>query len=389
MAAPLLGVVRAAQEDSELAMANRSDYSARGGNAMTVSNSSADESIKLLSLFLLSMQDYERITKALRVSEGLLRFDNTTESLSDALAALESDSAAIDVRLMLQRKYFQDSEHLQLKKLIKLASRNGVINECDAERFSNSMRSIHDKPIEISLFDGTLVTTQFKNAEDAAYGTLLHCQLDKAQRLLGRPPEMTLLSLAPYIIEREQLLYEFRDVLVDAGVEVLRAKSKQRAAVLRQSNSTQSDLGITGSPFWSNVIGRDADVTDMIKIIESNSLDDNNVLRIASRFLELLRSDPLDTKSLRKLVWKRNWLAWGDFSNASNFIRGLPNFGINSHVSHEGGDNYAQVRLLPNVVEPWLTETPQLLSDGGCLICFTKRRNTWKVNGLVVNRMER
>lgn len=349
---------------------------------MTLPNGSDEEQISLLSLFLFSMQDYERIAKAVRVSEGLRLFDYASGFSPDVLAAYELDSAAIDVRVMLQRKYFQNGESLQLKQLVKLAELNGVIDKPTADRLSSRLRDIRDKPIEISLSNGDLVADQFKNAEDEAYGTLLHGDLDKTRRLLERPEEMRLLSLAPYILERESILLEFKDVLIAAGIEPLRTTSKMRAAVLRGSHGASSSLGITGSPFWSSVIGRDADEADLREILARNTPDDNNVLRIASQFLVLLQSDPLDKGALRKLVWMRNWVSWGDFIEGASLIRQIPNFGISSHVMHEGGERYAQVKVLPHVEAPWLTETPQLLSDFGCLICLTKRGNTWKVNGL-------
>lgn len=353
---------------------------------MAIFSDSNEEPIAWLSLFLFSMQDYERIAKTIHVSEELRSFDYARGFSRDALAFCESDSAAIDVRVMLQRKYFQDGERLQLKKLIKLAVRIGVMDEPTSEKLLSRMLNIHGKPIEISLSNGDIVTDQFTNAEDEAYGTLLHGDLDRARRLLERPGEMRLLSLSPYILERECLLFEFRDALIAAGVEPLQAESKLRASVLRESHGSSSDLGITGSPFWSNVIGRDADESDLRDILASSSLDDKRVLYIASEFLGLLKSDSLDKKALRKLVWKRNWLSWGDFTEGSYLIRQIPNCGISTSVMHKGGESYAQVKVLPHVEAPWLTETPQLLSDNGCLICLTKRRNTWKVNGMAGSR---
>ncbi|MDO4210737.1 MAG: hypothetical protein Q4D23_03335 [Bacteroidales bacterium] len=349
---------------------------------MTISGDSNEETTGRLSLFLFSMQDYERITRIVHVSEELQRFDYANGYSRDVLACYESDSAAIDVRVMLQRKYFRNGERLQLKRLIEIAVRTGVIDGLVAERLLSRMCDIHGKPIEVLLSNGELVSDQFTNAEDEAYGTLLHGDLDKARRLLERPEEMRLLSLAPYILERENLLFEFRDALIAAGVEPLQAESKLRAAVLRGGHGTTANMGITGSPFWSSVIGRDADEADLRSVLAGNSPDDNNVLNIVCQFLDLLQSEPPDKRALRRFVWMRNWPSWGDFTEGSYLIRQIPSFGISTRVMHEGGQNYAQVKVLPHVEAPWLTETPQLLSDTGCLICLTKRGNTWKVNGM-------
>ena len=73
---------------------------------------------QLLPLFLYTMRDYERITAYVAVSEGLRLFDFTSATTAGALASYESDSVAIDARLMLQRKYFQHDEGLHWKKLL-------------------------------------------------------------------------------------------------------------------------------------------------------------------------------------------------------------------------------------------------------------------------------
>lgn len=47
-----------------------------------------------------------------------------------------------------------------------------------------------------------------------------------------------------------------------------------------------------------------------------------------------------------------------------------------------GGDDYAQAKILPNVEDAWVTNTPQLVQCDIHLILLTKRNGVWKVNGM-------
>ena len=342
-----------------------------------------DNESLLIPLFLYTMQDYERITTHISVSEGLRRFNFTSAATADALVSHESDSVAIDVRLMLQRKYFQRDEGLHWRKLLKAARSNKFISECALDDISQRMQGVHEQPIELALSDGSTISEQYKNAEDVTYGSLLHGQVDRVMRSLKYPTDMRLLSLAPYVLAREELLLELRDLCIEAGVKPLGYNVDERAAVLRRERSSDSGPRIKKSPFWSNVIGRDADEKDLEIIAKSNSLDDNIAFLVASEFFILLRDNPLNRQSLRKLIWKRNWLAWGNFETAARIVRAIEKPGASTRVMHEGGDRFAQVKILPNIIEPWMTDVPQLLSNTGCVICLTKRGSAWKVNGMM------
>ena len=338
---------------------------------------------QLLPLFLYTMRDYERITAYVAVSEGLRLFDFTSATTAGALASYESDSVAIDVRLMLQRKYFQHDEGLHWKKLLKSANDTGTFDKHALYDMSRQMENAHSQPIELVLSDGSTISEQYRNAEDVIYGSLLHGDVDRVMRSINFPVDMRLLSLAPYVLAREALLLEFRDLCFEAGVKPIGSNAMGKAAVLRQEKGSKSNLGVKKSPYWSSIIGRDADESDLEAVANYNTLDDNIVFLIASEFFILLREEPLNRQALRKLVWKRNWPAWGNFESAAKAMRSIQHPGASSKISHEGGSQFAQVRILPNVIEPWMTDVPQLVSNTACTICLAKRRGTWKISGIV------
>lgn len=343
--------------------------------------SKADETAQLLSLFLYSMQSYDFMAKQLAVSEGLRQFDGTSSTAASALAAFESDCAAINVRLMLQRKYFATRDAIQLKKLLQAARDAGFFEESDASDFFNRLVSTHSEPIELSLSDGTTISDQYENAADATYGSLLHADLKHTLRLIRFPQEMRLLSLAPYVLAREELLYAFRDLCLNAGFSALEENLGDKAAILRRPELSEAERSIERSPYWSNIVGRDIDETELEEFANANTLDDNLAILIAASFVRLLQKHPLDEASLRELTWEEFWIDKDDFEQSYAIMQAIENPGISSKVMHKGGEGYAQVKVLPNVLEPWMTDTPQLfINKGGCLVHLTKREGIWKID---------
>lgn len=345
----------------------------------------SESTSQILSVFLYTMCDYERITRHLPVSEGLQAFDNTSNTIFGALAEYEADSAAIDVRLMLQRKYFQSSEALHWNRLLRCANDCGVAEAETLERLSNQMGDVHAQPIELALTDGTLITKQFSNAEDIVYGSLLHSDVTRLNRSIRFPFDLRLLSLAGYVLAREELLLSFRDLCVSAGIKPFDSVNDERAPILRWQNSNNGNRSIQNSPYWSNLIGRDADISDLKTIAHANSLDDNVVLLTAMSFLSLLQNKPLDYEALRLFVWDDAWKERECLESVAEAFVAIENPGISTRIFHDGGINCAQVRIFQRVDEPWITDVPQILPRVECMILFSKRGNAWKIDSMVFN----
>lgn len=343
-----------------------------------------DETLQRLSLFLYSMQTYEHISNQLPVSEGLRQFDGRSSTSNTALASIESDCVAIDVRLMLQRKYFSNKEKVQLKKLIRVARNVKSVGGEQIEVIVDRLKAVNSKPIELALADGTIISEQYANAEDATYGVLLHADMERSLRLQSYPEEMRLLSLSPYVLSREEVLFDFRDLLEKSGIESLQAGRRTKAPVLRWRETSRDERGIVQSPYWSNFAGRDLDDSELYDVAKANTLDDNLIVMTVFTFINLLRAKSLDVPTLRKLVWRDFWNDWGDFEQAAQAVRAIPEPGFSSRIKHEGGHEYAQVTILPEVIKPWVTNVPQLFVSNGCTVCLIKRGGIWKVNGIAI-----
>lgn len=339
---------------------------------------------ELLSLFLKTVDDYTRIAAQLPVSDGLKAFDFDSSHVMSALANFDRDRVAIEVRIMLQRKYFQNGEQLQLKKLVRVAEEENVLTADEAESFLDEVRSIHEVPIELVLSDGRTISTQFLNIEDIAYGTLLHGDIERVRRSLAYPTDMRLLSMADCVLKREEQLVALRDSCLSAGISPLGTTVTEKAPVLRQRVGDASNMRILSSPYWSNLIGNDANESDLRAIVERSGIEDNLAVLTAMVFFSLLLVDPLDASTLRQYTTRMSWLRFGDFRKAADVVKGIDHPGVSSRVLHEGGTNYAQVRVLPQVISPWITDTPQLIQAIGCIIEMKKSKGVWKVNGIAL-----
>lgn len=350
---------------------------------MLLLDEAIEEARQILSLFLYSINHYDRTINQLSVSEGLRRFDGSSSTVEFALASFDSDCVAIDVRLMLQRKYFSRSDKVRLKKLIEAAQIASIVDEADANKLCSQLISLNSRPIEISLSGGTTISGQYANVEDATYGSLLHADLDRSLRLVRFPQEMRLLSLAPYILAREDLLHDFRDLCLGVELEPLNENLTENEPILRWCETSKSERAIKKSPYWSNVAGRDLDEGEFEIITSNNTLDDNTAIAIASLFFELLLDHSLNISKLQKMVREESLGDWGDFEQAAGIARAIESPGVSTHVMHMGGEDSVQVKFLPHVNSAWITETPQLLRNTGCLICLTKQKGVWKVNRIL------
>lgn len=344
-----------------------------------------DNAHELLSLFLYTMQSYERITSYLPISEGLRSFNGTNATLESALAHFESDCAAIDVRLMLQRKYFSDAEPIQLRKLRQALESIGILETHEPDHFDNQLDELRESTVELGLSNGITISGQFKNLLDATYGTLLHADIDRAMRLVSTPENMRLIAISPFVIKREKLLLSFKDLCEKSGITALYCTEAQSAPVLRWTEASKDECSIMRSPFWANMIGHDADYEDLNEIADNNSIDDNFVILLAWHFFELLKTEPLDIERLEELVWEEFWEEWSNFEQAAEIFNSLESPGVSTTVGHAGGDNYAQIKILTHVNEPFVVTKPQLIPCPHILICLTKRANIWKINGMGVS----
>lgn len=337
------------------------------------------DNASLLSLFLFTVQEYDAITACVPLTAT-----NECKSISDPLGLcgakieeIEMAWTAICVRMMLQRKYFSNGERVQLKKLFDIAESDLRFNAKAVGDLRKRLKQPLGRDVEFTLQDGNDIQGHFSYIEDIVYGNLLHADYDRAMRLQVIPNHARLNALAAFVISREQIIFRFRDLCISAEVPALAEIEGDKAAVLNLDISRGEAKEVSGSPYWSNIAGHDANVDELVCIAENLSDDDAAAFLIAKVFVELLMEEPLDVEQLGDVVWQDSRLYRDGFKHAAELIRSIPKIGASSHVAHEGGPNNAQVKLFPHVQNAWITSTPQLLTNVYRLN-LEKRHGEWR-----------
>ena len=165
----------------------------------------------------------------------------------------------------------------------------------------------------------------------------------------------------------------FAIICQDAGFTALEERSIDKESILRWSESKDAERSIRLSPYWSNIVGRDLDEKGLERIVNGNDPDENIAIQIATSFFQLLMERPPNVPALRNLACKKPWKDRCSFERPANIVCAIENPGVSTHVMHKGGKNQAQVKILPHVLDPWITETPQLFRNNGCLVYLTQR----------------
>ena len=342
------------------------------------------DNASLLSLFMFTVQEYDAITACvpLPIKIECSSFSDPLGLRGSKIEDIEMVWTAICVRMMLQRKYFSNSERVQLKKLFDIAETDPRFSAKAIGDLRKRLKQPLGRDIELLLQDGNDVQGHFSNIEDIVYGSLLHADYDRAMRLQAIPNNVRMHALAPFVFSREQIIFKFRDLCISAEVPTLARIDGDKAAVLNLDTSRGEAKEVIGSPYWSNVAGHDADVDELVCIAEKLSDDDAAAFLIANVFVGLLMEDPLDVEKLDDVVWQDSWLYRDGFKHAAGLIRSIPEIGASSHIAHEGGPINAQVKLFPKVPNAWITNTPQLLTNVYQLH-LEKRCGEWKVYKIV------
>lgn len=345
----------------------------------------ADEKDQLLELFLFSMESYHRAMKALPLSNGFLAFDGTSSTINRALGQIGTDEVALEVRTMLQRKYFQRGETLHVGRVIEaLYSASQKVSD-DITLIGKTIDELKDYKLESCSTNGEIRSGGHQNVDDLIYGVLLHADLDKAQRLASTPVDIRLLALKEYVVKREEILLLLETAIRKTGVQSLADMSTGCfPAIIRFSKTDARDKSIKKSPKWHNLAGRDIDNPTLAVYASHNCADDNLVLLVGIILYDLLMDDNPDVDWLKSVTAPWTWQKWGDFSQAASQIRTLINPGCSSRVRHDGGNDYAQVIIFQYVEKPFEISTPQLIK-GLSSINLKKYRKRRAVTNLIID----
>ena len=134
----------------------------------------ADEKGQLLELFLFSMESYRRAMKALPLSNGFLAFEGTSSTINRTLDQIGTDEVALEVKTMLQRKYFQRGETLHVARIIEALNSASQKVSDDITVIGKTIDKIKDYKLESCSTNGEIRSGGHQNVDDLIYGVLLH-----------------------------------------------------------------------------------------------------------------------------------------------------------------------------------------------------------------------
>jgi hypothetical protein len=334
-----------------------------------------------ISAFVKTMDAYDFITREIPISKELKGLLEGTTGALDISRLAKSDSAFVDIRLMLQRKYFTRTGNVYLPDLLQKAASQSIIESGTTNDLLSDLDEINNRPLELASPNGTVIVGSYKIAETIIYGYYLHADTDKIDSLHQIPIRAITLAIAPFVLKREEILHKAAVIFKNCQTEIPMREAASSGFLLLDSRTAEKRQ-IKASPFWINAYVHDDTFNEIEMAAQANSYEDNLVILLAGHFFEELARPDYDKARLRKLVWKKHWKQWGDFSEGHEYAASFEDPGFSSKVLHEGGQRYAQVKLFPHVISPWETSTKQYPLCETCLVTLEKHWGKWKINGL-------
>lgn len=331
---------------------------------------------KTLQLFLYSMKTYDKFAASLPINKELRVLENRLPQEAIVNGISDDDFIGINVRLMLQRKYTQQSERLHIPKILAAAKRVSPSNSDRYDKLLADYKHIGTQPFEITMPDGEIDSSLFHAVHDLTYGVLLHADEDKIARLSQVPKSMRMAFTCKYVIEVDELLSAIQAELVNDGQQPYSIDEHGGAVSIYWGSTDGRSRAISNSPYWKNLIGHDLALDDLLAAVPNMSKDDMKVFLVCLSFVNLLEEEDLNVDALKKLVAPWTIKDWGDFSDASNELKKY-SIGMSLEIKYGDDGRTAIVKLLPNVDEPFSITEPQMIEGGS--MTLVRFFGNWKV----------
>lgn len=306
-------------------------------------------------LFLYTVDEYKRFANHLPV--------NNTAGLTGNYS--EEDYIGIQVRLMLLRKYYSNNtkENVNFKRIITDAQTAFPSRISEFQFLWKEFDEIENQQMEHLLADGTKLNV-YTTIEDSVYGLYLHADENRIIRLENTAEAIRFFCTRKYIFQIEAVIFKLYDLLEDCGVTSQITSNVTRSPMVYLGDTSKNTQSVIGSPYWSNIYGRDATEDDMKKIEQEITLEEKKILLFCIMFTNELRKPQLQIKKLRKYIHPAVRRCWGDFSSVKSFFNSIPNPGFSTKVRYNEEKDTAYVRIYPKVNEAFFIDTPHVFSDG-------------------------
>ncbi len=314
-----------------------------------------------LELFQTTIKEYKRFMKQLPINYSITESGNFSDSTY----------IAAHTRLMLLRKYTRSGRgSLYLSDIATEAICRFPEQSDYLTQFQTRFHQSCDQSLNHALADGSERTLD-ETIDDTMYGIHLHADEDRIYHIAEDNELLRLYCVVTFVKEIENLVIELSDFLETNGILCVEKTHHLRAPVIHLESSQESKessiQNITGSPYWSNLIGSDMEddspsavFTTMFK---QYTLEEWQLWATANAFTQLLLKEPFSYDEMKRLVFESTIKDWGDFTEAIAFYKSIPSPGISSIIRYNKQHDVAYIHVYPRVEKAFVIDSPQIISD--------------------------
>lgn len=295
------------------------------------------------------------------------------------IEAIEDDEyISINTRLMLLRKYGLKND-FSLKRVLNKAGRQFPDHKDQFDKLKTQYNAIFEK-LEYILPDGTSQCLD-DVIDDTMYGLYLHPDTKRIHRVNIAEDSIRFAVIKEYVTSLEKVVLETYDNLLSCKGEWGQPnEEREKAHIVFFGDINTSSHSITGSPYWSNAYGRDANYEELINVFQENTDEDNYILALCMVFIDKLCKDEYSANELQRYIFPPIKGDWGDFSIVHEVLTKHNNLGFSSKVRYNDKHDMAYVYLLNNIEDPFIINQPHMSNDV-CTITLVKdnERYGWKI----------
>lgn len=323
-----------------------------------------------LELFIYTIDEYLRFTSQLPIEASTTLIDQYDEY----------EYVAIQTRLMLLRKYTSKGKHnnVYFENLTSEAITKFEDSKEQFEQLNSDFNNIMQQQMEHILSDGTKLNI-YETIELCLYGLYLHADAAKINQINKTHESFRFACTRKYVIDIEKIILQLYETLKNLGVTAEVFTKNEHASVIFMGDSKTEKQDIKKSPYWNNLYGHDATDEEVVDIIHHSKIEEMIIITICTCFLNELKKQPLSLKALKQLVHPITIKDWGNFSEVQAACNGIVNPGISSMVRYSEDKTLAYVRILPNVDETYIVDSPHIIADLYEISLAKDKNGQWRV----------
>lgn len=322
-----------------------------------------------LSLFLYTVMEYMRITK-----DMYIKWDKDHYEIRP-----DEEYSAVNVRALLLRKYITRGSSVWLKSIVGGAKTVLPDKAAALDIIYQKYVEDYNKEIEQLLEDGTRLDLR-ESFDDIIYGVFLHADPDRIARLLNSDERMRFYCVRSFVYSIENSLLDLNNFLLNNGIEIKSNKHTFRRApvVAKLAAGDSRDQKITG--YWANLYGRDtANGEDLTSIFENKKSEEMQIIKCVSSFLQNLESDNTTLDNMKGIIFQPTANDWGDFSEASIFLKNIKDYGIGTTIGYNPRKDVAYVKVMENVKHAFVVDQEHLVNAHHVTLVKDSTVGEWRV----------